>query len=99
VDKSELDNLFITGAFSLLDILLGVLMETALADMHLPEAINDALISSSGPYAPFLALSRAAEQKDFPRFVRLAGELQLGLPAVNRAQLEALSFADSLQLS
>ena len=99
VDKRELDNLFIAGAFSLLDILLGVLMETALADMHLPEAINDALISSSGPYAPFLALSRAAEQKDFPRFVRLAGELQLGLPAVNRAQLEALSFADSLQLS
>ena len=99
VDKSELDNLFITGAFSLLDILLGVLMETALADMHLPDTINDALISGSGPYAPFLALARASEQADYARYAAQASELQLDPATVNHAQLEALSFADSLQLN
>jgi EAL and modified HD-GYP domain-containing signal transduction protein len=99
VDKNELDNLFITGAFSLLDILLGVLMETALADMHLPDAINDALVSGEGPYAPFLALARAGEQQDAARFAALAAELQLSPQSVNRAQFEALVFADSLQVS
>jgi EAL and modified HD-GYP domain-containing signal transduction protein len=99
VDKNELDNLFITGAFSLLDILLGVLMETALADMHLPDAINDALVSGEGPYAPFLALARAGEQPDVQRYATQAAELQLTPQAINRAQLEALVFADSLQLN
>ncbi len=99
VDKNELDNLFITGAFSLLDILLGVLMETALADMHLPDTINDALVSGNGPYAPFLALAQAGEQVDAARFAALVDELQLSPEAVNQAQLEALVFADSLQLN
>jgi EAL and modified HD-GYP domain-containing signal transduction protein len=99
VDKNELDNLFITGAFSLLDILLGVLMETALADMHLPDTINDALISGSGPYAPFLALAQASEQTDYAAFSARAAELQLDAETVNRAQLEALTFADSLQMN
>ncbi|MCA1975120.1 MAG: HDOD domain-containing protein [Caenispirillum sp.] len=99
VDKNELDNLFITGAFSLLDILLGVLMETALADMHLPDSINDALIAGSGPYAPFLALARAGEQADYARYAAQVAELQLDPATVNHAQLEALAFADSLQLS
>lgn len=99
VDKAELDNLFITGAFSLLDVLLGVLMETALADMHLPDAISEALISGTGPYAPFLALAQAGEQADVARFSARIDELQLAPEAVNRAQLEALVFADSLQLT
>jgi EAL and modified HD-GYP domain-containing signal transduction protein len=99
VDKNELDNLFITGAFSLLDILLGVLMETALADMHLPDTINDALISGSGPYAPFLALAQAGEQVDLARLSARAADLQLSPETVSQAQLEALVFADSLQLS
>ncbi len=99
VDKNELDNLFITGAFSLLDILLGVLMETALADMHLPDTINDALISGSGPYAPFLALAQASEQTDYAKFSARTAELQLDAETVNRAQFEALNFADSLQLN
>ena len=99
VDKRELDNLFIAGAFSLLDILLGVLMETALADMHLPDTISDALISGSGPYAPFLALARVSEQGDHAQFSARAAELQLDAETINRAQLDALTFADSLQLN
>lgn len=99
IEKNELDNLFIAGAFSLLDILLGVLMETALADMNLPGPINDVLISGEGPYAPFLQLALASEKADYAAFAALAEELQLPTEEVNRAQLEALRFADSLQLS
>lgn len=99
VQKGEQDNLFITGAFSLLDILLGVLMETALADMHLPESINDALISRSGNYAPFLELALASEHADYPAFASQVDALQLTAEAVNQAQFQALQFADNLQLS
>lgn len=99
VDKRELDNLFIAGAFSLLDILLGVLMETALADMHLPEAIKEALISESGPYAPYLALAKASEQSDFSHYAALAEALNLEDSVVNQALLSALGFADSLQFN
>ena len=99
IEKNELDNLFIAGAFSLLDILLGVLMEAALADMNLPGPINEALISGEGPYAPFLQLALASEKADYAAFAAQAEELQLPTEAVNRAQLEALRFADSLQLS
>lgn len=99
VQKAEQDNLFITGAFSLLDILLGVLMETALADMHLPEAINEALISRQGNYAPFLELALASEQADYAAFAAQAEALQLTPEAVNQAQFQALQFADTLQLS
>jgi EAL and modified HD-GYP domain-containing signal transduction protein len=74
-------------------------METALADMHLPDTINDALISGSGPYAPFLALAQASELADYAKFSARTAELQLDAETVNRAQLEALTFADSLQLN
>jgi len=99
LDKRELDNLFIAGAFSLLDVLLGVLMETALAEMHLPDSISEALVSGTGPYAPFLELARAGEQPDPAALAAKAESLQLSAEAVNRAQLEALRFADSLQVS
>ncbi len=96
-DKAELDNYFITGAFSLLDVLLGVLMETALADMHLPETISAALVSGEGPYASSLALALAGERADHSRYAAQAAELGVDAAAANRAQLEALSFADNLQ--
>lgn len=97
LDKREADNLFITGAFSLLDILLGVLMETALADMHLPAAIGAALVDHEGPYAAFLELAQAGEHSNAAAYGAAAGALSLSANEVNRAQLEALSFADSLQ--
>lgn len=98
IGKSELDNLFITGAFSLLDTLLGVSMDAALEDMHLPEAINEALVSRDGPYAPFLELALSSERADYAALGARAAALQLSTGAVNRSQLEALRFADSLQL-
>jgi hypothetical protein len=64
VDKSEYDNLFITGAFSLLDALLGVGMEQVLDAMRLPEPISDALLGNGGRYQPFLELALASEKND-----------------------------------
>lgn len=96
-DKSEHDNLFITGAFSLLPILLGASMNSILEEMHLPEAVTDALLHDEGEYAPFLKLARASESFDCNALQAQATELQLANEQINEALLEALAFADSFQ--
>lgn len=98
VDKSEYDNLFITGAFSMLDLLLGVTMEQALDAMHLPEPIIEALLGNGGIYAPFLSLAFACEAGDAASLAEQAGMLGLTGEQVNRAQLAALTFADTMEL-
>ena len=98
VDKSEYDNLFITGAFSLLDALLGVAMEQALEAMRLPEPISDALLGNGGRYQPFLDLALASEGDDGAAIAEQAAMLGLTAEQFNRAQLQALSFADAMEL-
>ncbi|MFN3987028.1 MAG: EAL and HDOD domain-containing protein [Rhodocyclaceae bacterium] len=96
-EKSEHDNLFITGAFSLLPLLLGTSMQSVLDEMHLPEGVTDALLFDEGPYAPFLKLAQACENFDVAPLRAQATELQLEADTINRAQILALGFADSLQ--
>jgi EAL and modified HD-GYP domain-containing signal transduction protein len=98
-DKGELDNLFITGAFSMLHLLLGASLQSALEEMHLPAPIADALLGGDGVYAPFLKLACALEGFDDKDLAALAKELHISPEQVNRAHLEALAFADSLQFS
>lgn len=96
-DKSELDNLFITGAFSLLPVLLGTSMQSVLDEMHLPDNVTDALLHEEGEFAPFLKLAKASENFDAGPLQRQAAELQLTNEQINTALLNALGFADSLQ--
>jgi EAL and modified HD-GYP domain-containing signal transduction protein len=96
--KGELDNLFIAGAFSLLDVLLGVALDKILEQMHLPAGIEDALLRTEGDFADFLELARACEQHDAAALAARAAALQLSAAEVNRAHLSALAFADSLQV-
>ena len=98
VDKSEYGDLFITGAFSLLDALLGIGMEQALEAMRLPEPIGDALLGRGGRYQAFLDLALASEADDGQAVAEQAGMLGLTADQFNRAQLQALSFADTMEL-
>ncbi|WP_200385615.1 EAL and HDOD domain-containing protein [Rhodocyclus tenuis] len=97
VDSQEHDNLFITGAFSLLDALLGVSMEHALEAMHLPQPISDALLGEGGLYAPFLDLAAACEGNDREALAEQAGMLGISAERLNRAQLSALAFAEAME--
>ena len=97
VERQEYDNLFITGAFSLLDLLLGVSMDKVLESMHLPEPISDALLGRGGVYGPFLELAQVSEGEDGALLAERAGMLGLSSEQFNRAQLHALSFADAME--
>jgi EAL and modified HD-GYP domain-containing signal transduction protein len=98
VDRQEYDNLFITGAFSMLDALLGVSMEKVLDSMSLPEPICDALLGRGGAYGPFLELARVSEGEDGKALAEQAGMLGLSADQFNRAQMQALTFADTMEL-
>ncbi len=96
-DKSARDNLFITGAFSLLNVLLGTSMQKVLDEMSLPAAVTEALLYEQGEFAPFLKLARLCESFDGTALQKQAAELHLPNEQINRALVSALGFADSLQ--
>lgn len=96
-DRAGQDNLFITGAFSLLHNLLGTTIETLLDEMHLPATICDALVSGEGEFAPFLRLAHSCEGFDPGNLVNQAAQLHLDPAKINRALLSGVNFADNLQ--
>ena len=98
VGAQEHDNLFITGAFSLLDVLLGVSIEQVVDSMSLPEPIVDALLGRGGVCGPLLDLARLAEGGDGAAIAEQAAALGLSAERFNRAQLQALAFADTMEL-
>ncbi len=98
VERQEYDNLFITGAFSMLDALLGVSMDKVLESMSLPESICDALLGKGGVYGPFLELARVSEGEDGKALAEQAAMLGLSADQFNRAQMQALAFADTMEL-
>ena len=98
VDKSEYDNLFITGAFSMLEALLGVTMDKVLETMSLPESICDALLGHGGVYGPFLDLAIACEGDDGEAIADQAGMLGLSADKFNQAQMQALAFAETMEV-
>ncbi|MBI5750914.1 MAG: EAL domain-containing protein [Hydrogenophilales bacterium] len=96
VDRSERDNLFIVGIFSLLDAMLEMPMDKVLEKLTLPENIADALLNRDGIYGPFLALAEACESADMALIDELATSLTLEPAKVNEAHLQALAWVEEL---
>lgn len=94
--SDECDNAFVVGIFSLLDTMLGIPMQAALATIALPVSVTDALLHQTGPLASFLALTIACETGDETTFAQAADHLGLSSNQVNWAHLQALAWAESL---
>lgn len=95
--KNELENLFVTGMFSVLDKLLGLPLNQILSNIRLPDNVAQALLTGDGIYGPFLALVRACETHD-GQAQELADALFLAPAQVNKAHLSALAWSQGLQL-
>ena len=96
LSQEDCDNAFVTGVFSLLDVMLGVPMEHALKTLVLPQDVADALLERSGMLAPFLDLVEACERADGDEINNMARALQLSNDQLNRAHLHALAWAENL---
>lgn len=92
----EIDNAFIVGIFSTLDLMLGVPMERALASVNLSMDINDALLHRQGPLGPFLQVVEASERSDFDQLDMLAMGLQLDPQSISDAHISALAWTETL---
>lgn len=98
-DKAQLDNLFITGAFSLLNVLLGTSIDVILEQMSLPEPVRDALLTGDGAYAPLLKLATASETFMPDQLRKQAQQLGLSDQQITSALIQAVAFADELSFN
>lgn len=97
VAAAEQDGLFLVGILSLLEALLKVPMETALADFHLPQQVSSALLRHEGIYAPYLDLAIACEEFDQEQIEILAAACGLSAAKVNAAHVDALVWAEQVE--
>jgi len=95
---NEQDGLFITGIFSLLDALLNMPMEAALASLKLPPAIETALTKREGIYAPYLDLAIACEEAEDQVIATYAAVSGISAEDINLAHVQALVWAEEVDL-
>lgn len=95
-DKTDRDNLFIVGVFSLLDAMLEMPMQQILEKILLPEPVTEALLTQEGVYGPFLQLAQACEEADGARIKILADSLQFDPSRVNDCHIAALAWVEGL---
>jgi EAL and modified HD-GYP domain-containing signal transduction protein len=92
------DELFITGAFSMLDRITGAPFPQLFELIALPENVSDAIVHKKGPHAPFLTLIEAIERSDPIAISRQVDALAVPIAACNQALLKAMSTANSLDV-
>lgn len=92
----EVDNAFVVGVFSLIDTMLGIPMDKALATVNLPQSVTEALLHHQGPLARYLDLTLACETGDDLQFAAAASDLGLEGHTINWAHVQALAWAETL---
>ncbi len=85
--------LFLTGLFSLLDVLLRMPMDGVLSRMSIAADVKAALLTRSGPYAATLALVEAQERGDWDAVGDASKAVGVTAAAVSTDYTEALGWA------
>ena len=96
VDTETRDELFITGAFSLLDRIIGAPFDQLLQLIALPENVVDAIARREGPHANYLSIIEAIERADPLGLAKHLDDLALPVWMCNEALLRALAAANTL---
>lgn len=87
------EQLFVTGTFSLLDLILNVPLEVALALTPLPTAATEALIGETGRWWPYLDVALAIERDDLGRLESATATLGLNAAAASTLATKARAWA------
>lgn len=89
------DKLFMLGLFSLLDALLDMDMEHALAHLPIDQEIKDALAGTENRLTPWLELASAIENSNWDEVARISRKLDLQPGTVAVSYQHAFTWADS----
>jgi EAL and modified HD-GYP domain-containing signal transduction protein len=90
------DELFITGAFSLLDRITGAPFPHLFELISLSESIVEAILNRGGPYGSYLTLIEAIERSDPIAIRKQAEALAIPIATCNEALLKSLAAAQLL---
>lgn len=90
------DELFITGAFSMLDRITGAPFEQLFELISLSENVVDAIVRREGPYAAYLALIESIERSDPIGLTKQLDRLAMPVSTCNEALLKAMQSANTL---
>ncbi|MBO4456513.1 MAG: HDOD domain-containing protein [Butyrivibrio sp.] len=88
----QAQELFIMGLFSVIDIMLGMTMEEALAMVVVPKKVKQALLDNEGEFAPVLNFIKRYEDADWTEVSRLMVLGNLSMTKVYEAYLSALRW-------
>ena len=96
--RLEPDNAFVTGMFSLLDVLLDMPMTNALDNLLLPDDIRTALLDRTGVLGVMLRLVESCEDPQLADTGLLSHALELSPDILNAAHVSALSWVEELRI-
>lgn len=96
LSEEQAEQAFVTGLFSLLDVMLGIPMATVLEMIYAPPAVSQALLQHEGALGDLLILAKACESSDERAFDAIAEKLQLSSQQINWAHLRALAWSDQV---
>lgn len=83
--------IYLCGLLSQIDVMLGESLKSALSGFPLSERLISAILSHSGPYAPYLDMAGALESPATHATRLLCDSHQMNHESVNRALLRTLS--------
>jgi len=99
-DKTLEDNAFMTGIMSLMDALLGMPLEELLGGLPIAEEVRVALLHRDGRLGKLLIIAETLERNDKALMAMVMADVPGStLAQINRAQVQALSWANSLAQS
>lgn len=87
------DALFLVGLFSLMDALLKTPIIDVLARVDLSDAVREALLERTGPYASILKIAEAYESGDWDVVHMAANDLRIALGDVCRNYVHAVEWS------
>ena len=94
LSSTEADLVFVTGMFSMLDSLLGMPIEDALALVNLPRPVTDAILRDDGPFARYLHVAKACENTDEGLLDILSARHRIPAERIVAMHLEALAWGE-----
>lgn len=96
-DKLFADQAFMVGIMSLMPVLVGQPIHEIVAPLGLAGDVRDALCDGSGPLGALLRITVGSENGDMTELAAALAELPgLGPKAINRAQTQALQWANEI---
>jgi EAL and modified HD-GYP domain-containing signal transduction protein len=98
LSQENTDLLFISGMFSLLDVILKIPMIEALRYLQLPKDVEATLLGKPGTGASLLALTRSLESPELDQIAYLAHAAGLSATQLNALHAEALGWVEDLGL-